>query len=64
MLGGSFGALVFIDRYATRPRPPIAFVLFGVTVAAVFYTFCIWLFPRFIGFGLIDFPKTSWGVQL
>ena len=62
VLGGSFGALLFVDRSATRP--PTVFVLFGVAVAAVFYTFCIWLFPRIIGFGLIDIPKFSWGVQL
>jgi hypothetical protein len=62
LLGGSFGALLFTDRSASRP--PVAFVLLGVTVAAGFYTFCIWLFPRIIGFGLIDFPKLSWGVQL
>jgi hypothetical protein len=62
VLGGSFGALLFADRSATRP--PTAFVLFGVAVAALFYTFCIWLFPRIIGFGLIDFPQLSWGVHL
>ncbi len=62
VLGGSFGALLFADRSATRP--PTAFVLFGVVLAAVFYTFCIWLFPRILGFGLIDVPKFAWGVQL
>ena len=62
LLGGSFGALLFADRSASRP--PIAFVLLGVTVAAGFYTFCIWFFPRFIGLGLIDFPEASWGVHL
>ncbi|MBI1402159.1 MAG: hypothetical protein GC147_02965 [Porphyrobacter sp.] len=62
LLGGSFGALIFADRSATRP--PAAFALVGVAFAAVFFTFCIWLFPRVIGFGLIDFPKAAWGVQL
>jgi hypothetical protein len=62
LLGGSFGALLFSDRSATRP--PTAFVLFGVAMAAVFYTFCIWLFPRILGFGLIDFPKYAWAVHL
>ncbi|MEY4838807.1 MAG: hypothetical protein RLZZ475_2666 [Pseudomonadota bacterium] len=62
VLGGSFGALVFFERSANRP--PTAFGLIGVAMAAVFYTFCIWLFPRILGFGLIDFPRYAWAVHL
>ncbi len=62
LLGGSFGALIFVDRSTTRP--PTAFDFFGWAMAALFFPFCIWLFPRILGFGLIDFPKLSWGVQL
>ncbi len=63
LLGGSFGALVFA-RTRSSIRPPVAFALLGVVLAAAFYTFCLWLLPRIVGFGLIDWPKFSWGVQL
>jgi hypothetical protein len=38
---------------------PLTTAFFGL-----FFTCVWWLFPRIIGFGLIDFPKLSWGVQL
>jgi len=63
LLGGSFGAFVFVANGSSQ-RLPFAFALVGVAFAGAFYTFCLWLFPRIVGFGLIDFPKLSWGVQL
>jgi hypothetical protein len=63
LLGGAFGALLFVPNGSSKPSP-FPFALFGVVVAAAFYTFCLWLFPRIAGFGLIDFPKLAWGVQL
>ena len=62
LLGGSFGALLFVDRSAKGL--PTALGLFGVAMAAVFFPFCIWLFPRTVGFGLIDFPRYAWAVHL
>ena len=38
---------------------PIFVIQFGL-----FFTFAWWALPRIAGFGLIDFPKLSWGVQL
>ena len=63
LLGGSFGALIFVPNGSSK-QPPFAFSLIGVAVAAAVYTICMWLFPRIAGFGLFDFPKLSWGVHL
>ena len=38
---------------------PLAAAFFGL-----FFTVAWWLFPRFMGLGLIDWPKFAWGVQL
>ncbi|WP_416832569.1 MAG: hypothetical protein ACMUJI_06410 [Erythrobacter sp.] len=40
-----------------------AFVVFSLFLGLALNLF-LWLLPRVIGFGLIDFPKLSWGVQL
>ena len=40
-----------------------AFVIF-TAVLALFVCIVHYVMPRTAGFGLIDFPKTSWGVQL
>jgi hypothetical protein len=44
------------------------FSVFGVTLftlgLALFACIVIFLMPRAVGFGLIDFPKLAWGVQL
>ena len=46
----------------------LAFGLFGFGIATaifgLFFAGSWWLFPRIIGFGLFDFPKYAWGVQL
>ncbi|NVE95984.1 hypothetical protein [Altererythrobacter lutimaris] len=32
-------------------------------IGGMFFGSCTWVFPRIIGFGLIDFPRYSWAVQ-
>lgn len=39
----------------------IAFCTLGI---ALFACIAIFLMPRAVGFGLVDFPKASWGVHL
>jgi hypothetical protein len=45
-----------------------AFGGFAIPFAAgffgLFFSVAWWLLPRAVGFGLIDFPKFPWGVQL
>lgn len=44
------------------------FSVFGVTlftpVLTLFACIAVFVMPRAVGFGLIDFPKLSWGVHL
>lgn len=49
------GELVLFSVFA------IAFFTLGL---ALFACTAIFLMPRAVGFGLVDFPKLSWGVQL
>ncbi len=48
----------------TKKPPSFRFAVFGMVVSGFFYGFCLWLLPRVVGLGLIDWPKLSWGVQL
>ena len=42
----------------------VVFVPLAATLFGLVFTFVWWGFPRFIGLGLINFPKYAWGVQL
>ena len=66
VLGGLLTSLVFLgDRFSEQPKNfPTWFALIGVVISANFYAFGLWLLPRMVGLGLIDFPKLPWGVQL
>lgn len=63
LLGGAFGALAFVPKGSSQPLP-LPFALISVAIFATFCAVGLWLLPRMVEFGLIDFPKTSWGVQL
>ena len=41
----------------------IAFVFFSVFLGLALNLF-LWLAPRMVGYGVVDFPKLSWGVQV
>ncbi len=66
VIGGLFAMLAFLQsRISDQAKDlPIWLMIAGVVIAGNFNAFCIWLFPRIMGFGLIDFPRLSWGVQL
>ena len=42
----------------------IVVIPFATGFFGLFLAFAWWVFPRVAGFGLFDFPKLSWGVQL
>lgn len=56
--------LTSIFRKEARNGSTFGCVILSIPLGGLFFGSCTWLFPRVIGFGLIDFPKYSWGVQL
>lgn len=67
LFGAGFMLLLFFGELVTqdsKKNSSVGFALFGVVFGGVFFGSCTWILPRVIGFGLIDFPKYSWGVQL
>jgi hypothetical protein len=63
LLGGAFGALAFSPKGLSQSLPlPVA--LFSIAMSAAFFAVGLWLLPRMVGLGPIDWPKLSWGVQL
>lgn len=67
LFGAAFMLLPATGHFLSKdPRnaPSLGFTLFGAVFGGLFFGSCTWLFPRVVGFGLIEFPKYSWGVQL
>lgn len=63
LLGGLFVGLSILSS-DPESRPPSGLALAFSLIGPAFFTFALWLLPRMVGLGLIDFPKLSWGVHL
>ncbi|WP_298309090.1 hypothetical protein [uncultured Erythrobacter sp.] len=66
VLGGLLTSIGFFGDLFSEQRNgfPTWFAVLGIVIGANFCAFGLWLLPRIVGLGLIDFPRFSWGVQL
>lgn len=68
-LGMVFTGILFATAYSTEPQSsPIGFLIVGFLALSLFLGLALNLFlyvaPRAVGWGIVEWPKAPWGVEL
>ena len=61
LFGAVFSSIPF---WSPNTDAPAGFAIFSIAFGANFLAAVIWLAPRFLDIGIVDFPRLPWGVRL